>query len=97
MVAEGAKHGLQHVATEHPVGPAKNYLLQFRKDSQPEPEAEPEAELESEPESGLESGPESLVYVKAGVATLAMLNAGGTVMPRSVIFCENAATRSDSN
>lgn len=51
MVAEGAKHGLRHVATEHPVGPAKNYLLQFVKDpstqlrlepeSQPEPDAEP--------------------------------------------------------
>ena len=52
MVAEGAKHGLQHVATEHPVGPAKNYLLQFRKDSQPEPEAEPEAEPEPEQEPG---------------------------------------------
>jgi hypothetical protein len=32
MAAEGAKHGLRHIATEHPVGPAKNYLLQFVKD-----------------------------------------------------------------
>jgi hypothetical protein len=33
MAAEGAKHGLLHVATEHPVGPAQNYLLQFVKGS----------------------------------------------------------------
>jgi len=40
MVAEGAKHGLRHVATEHPVGPAKNYLLQFVKGPQPVTAAE---------------------------------------------------------
>eukprot|EP01051_Picozoa_sp_SAG22_P003274 SAG22_NODE_157_length_16986_cov_17.230177_10_plen_254_part_00 len=32
MAAEGLKHALRHVATEHPVGPAKNYLLQFVKE-----------------------------------------------------------------
>ena len=32
MAAEAAKHGLRHAATEHPVGPAKNFLLQFVKE-----------------------------------------------------------------
>ena len=32
MAAEAAKQGFRHAATEHPVGPAKNYLLQFVKE-----------------------------------------------------------------
>jgi hypothetical protein len=32
MAAEAARHGLRHAATEHPVGPAKNFLLQFVKE-----------------------------------------------------------------
>lgn len=32
MTAEGAKHGLRLAATEHPVGPAKNFVLQFVKE-----------------------------------------------------------------
>ena len=33
MASEGAKHGLRLVATEHPVGPAKNFVLQFIKEA----------------------------------------------------------------
>ena len=32
MAAEATKHGLRHVGTEHPVGPAKNFLLHFVKE-----------------------------------------------------------------
>jgi hypothetical protein len=45
MAAEGAKHGLKHAATEHPVGPAKNFLLQFVKEPERTEGAEPEGML----------------------------------------------------
>ena len=32
MAAEGARHGLRHAASEHPVGPAKNFMLHFVKE-----------------------------------------------------------------
>ena len=33
MAAEAAKHGMRLATTEHPIGPAKNFLLQFVKEA----------------------------------------------------------------